>query len=238
VPTAKAYAAHSPTSDLVPFTFERREPGPHDVQIDVLYCGICHSDLHQARNDWRGSIYPMVPGHEIVGRVTRVGAVNCGNSAIDSFSLWLRIAAGSLNTRAPSIFSPIVLPVTVNESLLISPGILEISLMMVLMPPTASTSFWNEPKSTMTTWLIWRPEPRRAFTVWTASAGPPRVSRRSSRPPWISRWSRPRPACACWPLCGKAPPRVVRMHGLSVPFYCVALSPALQARMKFPCYSK
>ena len=74
MPTAQGYAAHSPTSDLVPFTFERREPGPHDVQIDVLYCGICHSDLHQARNDWRGSIYPMVPGHEIVGRVTRVGA--------------------------------------------------------------------------------------------------------------------------------------------------------------------
>jgi alcohol dehydrogenase (NADP+) len=72
--TAHGYAAHTATSDLVPFTFERREPGPHDVQIEVLYCGICHSDLHQARNDWRSSIYPMVPGHEIVGRVTKVGA--------------------------------------------------------------------------------------------------------------------------------------------------------------------
>ena len=72
--TAHGYAAHSATSDLVPFTFERREPGPHDVQIEILYCGICHSDLHQARNDWRSSIYPMVPGHEIVGRVTQVGA--------------------------------------------------------------------------------------------------------------------------------------------------------------------
>jgi uncharacterized zinc-type alcohol dehydrogenase-like protein len=68
------YAAQSATSPLTPFTFDRREPGPHDVQIEILYCGICHSDLHQARNDWSGSLYPMVPGHEIVGRVTRVGA--------------------------------------------------------------------------------------------------------------------------------------------------------------------
>jgi uncharacterized zinc-type alcohol dehydrogenase-like protein len=58
----------------VPFEFQRREPGPHEVQIEVLYCGICHSDLHQARNDWRNSLYPMVPGHEVVGRVTKVGA--------------------------------------------------------------------------------------------------------------------------------------------------------------------
>lgn len=71
---AHGYAAHSATTDLVPFTFERREPGPHDVQIEVLYCGICHSDLHQARNDWSNSKYPMVPGHEIVGRVVAVGA--------------------------------------------------------------------------------------------------------------------------------------------------------------------
>jgi len=72
--SARGYAAHSPESDLVPFAFERREPGPHDVQIEVLYCGICHSDLHQARNDWRNSLYPMVPGHEVVGRVVKVGA--------------------------------------------------------------------------------------------------------------------------------------------------------------------
>lgn len=67
------YAAQSATSALAPFTFERREPGPHDVQIEILYCGICHSDLHQARNDWSNSLYPMVPGHEIVGRVAKVG---------------------------------------------------------------------------------------------------------------------------------------------------------------------
>ena len=70
----RGYAAQNATSPLAPFAFERREPGPHDVQIEILYCGICHTDLHQARNDLGGSMYPMVPGHEIVGRVTRVGA--------------------------------------------------------------------------------------------------------------------------------------------------------------------
>src|SRR5579871_3845223 len=67
-----AYATHSPTDQLQPFTFERREVGPRDVKIEILYCGVCHSDLHQAHNDWKNSIYPMVPGHEIVGRVTEV----------------------------------------------------------------------------------------------------------------------------------------------------------------------
>ena len=69
----RGYATKSPTSILEPFKFERREPGPHDVLIEILYCGICHSDIHQARDEWGGSIFPMVPGHEIVGRVTRVG---------------------------------------------------------------------------------------------------------------------------------------------------------------------
>jgi alcohol dehydrogenase (NADP+) len=70
----RGYAAKGPTSLLEPFTFERREPGPHDVLIEILYCGICHSDIHQARDEWGGAIFPMVPGHEIVGRVTRVGS--------------------------------------------------------------------------------------------------------------------------------------------------------------------
>lgn len=70
----RGYAAQDAKSPLAPFSFERRDPGPHDVQIEILYCGICHSDLHQARNDWGGATYPMVPGHEIVGRVTAVGA--------------------------------------------------------------------------------------------------------------------------------------------------------------------
>jgi alcohol dehydrogenase (NADP+) len=67
------YAAKDKTSALVPFSFERREPGPNDVVVEITYCGICHSDIHQVRDEWGGSIYPMVPGHEIVGRVTAVG---------------------------------------------------------------------------------------------------------------------------------------------------------------------
>ncbi len=67
------YAANSPASGLGPFDFERREPRPDDVVIEILYCGVCHSDLHTARNDWGGTTYPVVPGHEIVGRVTGVG---------------------------------------------------------------------------------------------------------------------------------------------------------------------
>lgn len=70
----KAYAALSATTPLVPFQFDRRDVRPNDVQIEILYCGVCHSDLHQARDEWGGSLYPMVPGHEIVGRVTRVGS--------------------------------------------------------------------------------------------------------------------------------------------------------------------
>ena len=70
---AKAYAAFDPHSPLVPWEIARRDPGPHDVQLQILYCGVCHSDLHQARNEWKNTIYPCVPGHEIVGRVVAVG---------------------------------------------------------------------------------------------------------------------------------------------------------------------
>jgi len=70
---AKAYAAQSPAASLTPWNFERREVGSHDVQFDILFCGVCHSDLHQVRNDWFPGIFPMVPGHEIVGRVVKVG---------------------------------------------------------------------------------------------------------------------------------------------------------------------
>jgi len=69
-----AFAAPSPKAPLAPHTIERREPGPHDVLIDILYCGVCHSDIHQVRDEWGGSLFPMVPGHEIVGRVKQVGA--------------------------------------------------------------------------------------------------------------------------------------------------------------------
>lgn len=70
----KGYAAQNPTATLQPFNFSRREVGPHDVRIEIAYCGVCHSDLHQVRDEWGGSIYPMVPGHEIVGRITKVGS--------------------------------------------------------------------------------------------------------------------------------------------------------------------
>ena len=68
------YVAHSPKSPLVPFDFDRREPGLKDVVIAIDFCGICHSDIHQVRDEWGGSIYPMVPGHEIVGHVTAIGS--------------------------------------------------------------------------------------------------------------------------------------------------------------------
>ena len=68
-----AYGAHTSDQPLEPLIITRREPGAHDVQIDIAYCGICHSDLHQVRSEWEGTQYPCVPGHEIVGRVTSVG---------------------------------------------------------------------------------------------------------------------------------------------------------------------
>ena len=71
--TTKAYAAQNEKTPLAPWTFERREVGAHDVQFDILFCGVCHSDLHQIKNDWFPGIFPMVPGHEIVGRVVKVG---------------------------------------------------------------------------------------------------------------------------------------------------------------------
>ncbi|MFG6177688.1 NAD(P)-dependent alcohol dehydrogenase [Halomonas sp. THAF12] len=71
---ARSYAAHAADQPLAPYTFERREPRADDVAIEILYCGVCHSDLHYAQNDWGATEYPIVPGHEIVGRVTAVGS--------------------------------------------------------------------------------------------------------------------------------------------------------------------
>ena len=67
------YAAQAADAKLAPFSFERRDPGPRDIQIDILFCGVCHSDIHTARSEWGPSTYPVVPGHEIVGRVAAVG---------------------------------------------------------------------------------------------------------------------------------------------------------------------
>ncbi len=74
MPSVNSYAAYQAKEALKPYQFERREPGPHDVMIDILYCGVCHSDLHQVRDEWGGATFPMVPGHEIVGKVSQVGS--------------------------------------------------------------------------------------------------------------------------------------------------------------------
>jgi uncharacterized zinc-type alcohol dehydrogenase-like protein len=71
---ANGYAAQTQGALLAPFSFERRDPQPNDVVLEILYCGICHSDIHQVNNDWGNGVYPMVPGHEIVGRVTQIGS--------------------------------------------------------------------------------------------------------------------------------------------------------------------
>jgi uncharacterized zinc-type alcohol dehydrogenase-like protein len=84
------YAAQSAQVPLAPFHFERREPRADDVVIEIQYCGVCHSDLHNARNDWGNSLYPMVPGHEIIGRVSRVG------SAVTRFKPGDRVGVGCM----------------------------------------------------------------------------------------------------------------------------------------------
>lgn len=87
---AKSYAAQTPTSSLAPWNFERREVGSHDVQFDINYCGVCHSDLHQIRNEWFPGIFPMVPGHEVVGKVIKVG------SAVKKFKVGDLVGVGCL----------------------------------------------------------------------------------------------------------------------------------------------
>jgi uncharacterized zinc-type alcohol dehydrogenase-like protein len=84
------YAVHSATTSPVPFNFERRDPRPHDIVIDIQFCGICHSDIHQALNEWGNALYPMVPGHEIVGTVTAVG------SAVTKFKVGDLAAVGCM----------------------------------------------------------------------------------------------------------------------------------------------
>ncbi|MFI3138140.1 MAG: NAD(P)-dependent alcohol dehydrogenase [Methylococcaceae bacterium] len=84
------YAAHNNHSPLVPFSFERRDPGANDIQIEILFCGVCHSDVHQVRNEWGNSSYPMVPGHEIIGNVTALG------STVTGFNVGDRVGVGCL----------------------------------------------------------------------------------------------------------------------------------------------
>ncbi len=87
-PPIPAYAAQTAGAALAPFAIQRRAPGAHDVQIDIRYCGVCHSDIHQARGEWGGGIFPMVPGHEIVGHVSAVG------TAVSSFAVGDAVGVG------------------------------------------------------------------------------------------------------------------------------------------------
>lgn len=87
---SRGYAAHSGDQPLQPFQFERREPGEGDVKIDILYCGVCHSDLHTARNEWGNTLFPSVPGHEIVGRVSAIGG------KVDKFKVGDLVGVGPL----------------------------------------------------------------------------------------------------------------------------------------------
>jgi len=74
MPTSKGFAALDAHAPLAPFSFERREPGASDLTLEILYCGVCHTDIHQVRNEWGVSLFPVVPGHEIIGRVVTIGS--------------------------------------------------------------------------------------------------------------------------------------------------------------------
>ncbi|MBC2840548.1 NAD(P)-dependent alcohol dehydrogenase [Robiginitalea sp. SC105] len=87
---AKAYGAQAADADLEPMTIERRNPGPRDVLIEITYCGVCHSDIHTVRNDWKNSVYPVIPGHEIIGRVLETG------SEVTRFSKGDRVGVGCM----------------------------------------------------------------------------------------------------------------------------------------------
>jgi uncharacterized zinc-type alcohol dehydrogenase-like protein len=84
------YAAQSPTAPLAPYRFDRRDPRPDDVVVEILFCGVCHSDLHTVRDDWGGAVYPIVPGHEIIGRVSQVG------SSVTRFKAGDRVGVGCM----------------------------------------------------------------------------------------------------------------------------------------------
>ena len=89
----KAYGAHAADTPLEPIDIERRAPGPHDVAIAIAYCGVCHSDLHQVRAQWDGTLYPCVPGHEIVGHVTAVGDAVAGFKVGDTVGVGCMVAS-------------------------------------------------------------------------------------------------------------------------------------------------
>ena len=101
MPTTKGYATLNAQSPLAPFNFTRREPGPTEIAVEILYCGVCHSDLHMVRNEWGNSIYPMVPGHEIVGRVTAAGTIAKASNSASTRSITTEALSGvfAIDTR-------------------------------------------------------------------------------------------------------------------------------------------
>ena len=114
--TTSGYAAHSSTAPLEPFPFDRREPLATDVEIDIQYCGVCHSDLHTARSEWPGTVYPVIPGHEIVGRVSRVGG------AVQGFAAGfrpdgVRPAPNAIGTRAAHPMARQIRPMGVGSAM-------------------------------------------------------------------------------------------------------------------------
>ena len=100
----KAIGAYSATQPLEPMDITRREPGPHDVKIEIAYCGVCHSDIHQVRSEWAGTVYPCVPGHEIVGRVVAVGDQVEKHATGDLVG----VAGAPTSVMVPSRFSKVV----------------------------------------------------------------------------------------------------------------------------------
>ena len=108
--TVKAYGARAADKPLESMDIARRAPGPRDVQVDIAYCGVCHSDLHTVRSEWGGTLYPCVPGHEIVGQVSAVGgdvkAFNVGDTVgIDAYNRveWIEAAFGAYKARAVAV---------------------------------------------------------------------------------------------------------------------------------------
>lgn len=90
MPKIIGYAAKHAISDLRPMAFERRTPAANEVSIEITHCGVCHSDVHQAKNEWKNTVYPCMPGHEIVGRVSHVGG------AVTRFKVGDRVGVGCM----------------------------------------------------------------------------------------------------------------------------------------------
>ncbi len=134
--TAIGYAAQSATTPLAPLSFQRRSPRADDVAIEILYCGVCHSDIHQARNEWGIAVYPLMPGHEIIGKVSAVGVVR--NETTLEAQTYLEKLAPDMPSRLSLIIDPMLatgnsMIATIN--LLKKAGCKEIRAMVLVAAP-------------------------------------------------------------------------------------------------------